>query len=301
MSKISIASSRYNLEVLRHTKIPKATLKKLASSILLRGLYTLCLFCTISSLSWFTESAHGQVLQGGIEERATPVQDKFRIGSIFSDDLLPGNHKIKEWYKLPTWLTGGFESKTLKLTTLLGAIESKNETTCIRGLQADKNGTVWDAVIIPNYARVKTVGATDFDIFEEYKVLETTPEKFRCEIKYTAITVDDQSHKILRAEKRSELQELVPAADEKVVEYSKQMRYDQDGKPLMRRAKKLEVMLLPISKFKPLDQSPGGTFNYKEEFRSYLTESGQADLIPEESKDTQRAKVTEEAKAVESK
>lgn len=251
--------------------------------------------CATSSLNCLIQPALGQVLKGGIEERATPVQDKFRIGSTFSEDLLPGNHKIKEWYKLPAWLTGGFESKTLKLTTLLGAIESKNETTCIRGLQADKTGTVWDAVIIPNYARVKTVGATDFDIFEEYKVLESTPEKFRCEIKYTAITVDDQSHKILRAEKRSELQELVPAADAKVIEYSKQMRYDQDGKPLMRRAKKLEVMLFPISKFKPIDQSPGGTFNYKEEFRSYLTESGQADLLPEDSKGNQESKDTQQA------
>jgi hypothetical protein len=253
----------------------------------------------MSFLSGFTDCAWGQVLQGGIEERATPVQDKFRIGSIFSEDLLPGNHKIKEWYKLPPWLTGGFESKTLKLTTLLGAIESKNETSCIRGLQADKTGAVWDAVIIPNYARVKTAGATDFDIFEEYKVLESAAERFRCEIKYTAITVDDVSHKILRAEKRSEIQELIPIADQKVIEYSKQMRYDQDGKPLMRKAKKLEVTLFPISKFKPLDQSPGGTFNYKEEFRSYLAESGQSELIPDEPAALPDSKAPEEEKAKE--
>ncbi len=235
----------------------------------------------LSSLSYFALSAQGQTLQGGIEERATPIQDKFRIGSIFSDDLLPGNHKIKEWYKLPPWLTGGFESKTLKLTTFLGAIESKNETTCVRGLQADKTGGIWDAVIIPNYARVKSAGATDFDIFEEYKVLESTADKFCCEIKYTALTVDDETHKILRAEKRSELQELVQAPNKNIIEYSKQMRYDQDGKPLLRRAKKLEVVLFLTSKFKPVDQSPGGTFNYKEEFRTYLTESGQADLLPD--------------------
>ncbi len=253
----------------------------------------------LSSLGSFGQPAYGQVLQGGIEERVSPLQDKFRIGSIFSEDLLPGNHKIKEWYRLPTWLTGGFESKTLKLTTLLGAIESKNETSCIRGLQADKTGTVWDAVIIPNYARVKTAGATDFDIFEEYKVLDSTPEKFRCEIKYTALTVDDSSHKILRAEKRREIQELVPTTNENVIEYSKQMRYDQDGKPLMHRAKKLEVMLFHNSKFKPLDQSPGGTFNYKEEFRSYLTESGQADLIPDDLKETKEAELPEATKAEE--
>ncbi|MDQ5935798.1 MAG: hypothetical protein QG574_3113 [Cyanobacteriota bacterium erpe_2018_sw_21hr_WHONDRS-SW48-000092_B_bin.40] len=270
-------------------------MKKLPPSKLLLPLISLA----FGSLSCLSQPAYGQVLQGGIEERVSPLQDKFRIGSIFSEDLLPGNHKIKEWYRLPVWLTGGFESKTLKLTTLLGAIESKNETSCIRGLQADKTGTVWDAVIIPNYARVKTAGATDFDIFEEYKVLESTAEKFRCEIKYTALTVDDLSHKILRAEKRSEIQELVPTANENVIEYSKQMRYDQDGKPLMHRAKKLEVMLFHNSKFKPLDQSPGGTFNYKEEFRSYLTESGQADLIPEDLKETKDSELPEAAKAKE--
>jgi hypothetical protein len=309
IAPVSNYLDRYNLKALPPQKQCNKKLKKLAPSKLFRtlsntsnfriysflGIFsTVACVCTIGSLSCLTQPAQGQILRGGIEERATPVQDKFRIGSTFSEDLLPGNHKIKEWYKLPAWLTGGFESKTLKLTTLLGAIESKNETTCIRGLQADKTGTVWDAVIIPNYAKVKTVGATDFDIFEEYKVLETTPEKFRCEIKYTAITVDDESHKILRAEKRSELQELIPeahdAANKKVIEYSKQMRYDQDGKPLTRRAKKLEVVLFPISKFKPIDQSPGGTFNYKEEFRNYLTESGQADLIPEEPQATEPQK-----------
>ncbi len=272
-------------------------MKKLTLSKLLLPLISL----VFGSLSDLGQPAYGQVLQGGIEERVSPLQEKFRIGSIFSEDLLPGNHKIKEWYRLPAWLTGGFESKTLKLTTLLGAIESKNETSCIRGLQADKTGTVWDAVIIPNYARVKTAGATDFDIFEEYKVLDSTPEKFRCEIKYTALTVDDLSHKILRAEKRSEIQELVPTTNENVIEYSKQMRYDQDGKPLMHRAKKLEVMLFHNSKFKPLDQSPGGTFNYKEEFRSYLTESGQADLIPEDSKVIKESKEAEIPEAIKAK
>lgn len=277
--------------------LKKLTLSKFRLPLSFLTLSTLVL----GSLSCFSQPAYGQVLQGGVEERVSPLQDKFRIGSIFSEDLLPGNHKIKEWYKLPGWLTGGFESKTLKLTTLLGAIESKNETSCIRGLQADKTGTVWDAVIIPNYARVKTAGATDFDIFEEYKVLESTAEKFRCEIKYTALTVDDLSHKILRAEKRSEIQELVPTTNENVIEYSKQMRYDQDGKPLMHRAKKLEVLLFHNSKFKPLDQSPGGTFNYKEEFRSYLTESGQAYLIPEDLKDVKESKEAELPEATKAK
>lgn len=270
-------------------------MKKQSLAKLLFSLFSI-VFGTLSCLN---QAALGQILQGGIEERVSPLQDKFRIGSIFSEDLLPGNHKIKEWYRLPAWLTGGFESKTLKLTTLLGAIESKNETSCIRGLQADKTGTVWDAVIIPNYARVKTAGATDFDIFEEYRVLDSTPEKFRCEIKYTALTVDDLSHKILRAEKRSEIQELVPTTNKNVIEYSKQMRYDQDGKPLMHRAKKLEVMLFHNSEFKPIDQSPGGTFNYKEEFRSYLTESGQADLIPADPKESKETELPEATKAKE--
>ncbi len=226
---------------------------------------------------------HGkaQVLQGGIEERVAPLQERFRIGSTFSEDFLPGNHKIKSWYKLPSWLTGGFEAKTLKQTIRLRSVESKNETKSSRGLQADKTGTVWDAVIIPNYARVKTQNATDFDIFEDYQVLDSTPDKFRCLIRYTAITVDDDNRKILRAEKRTEEQELEPTADNQVLEHSLQMRYDQDGKAITRKPKKLEVKLAHVSPFVAQDQSPAGTFNYKEEFRAYLTESGQSNLIPE--------------------
>ncbi len=229
----------------------------------------------------YVQTASAQVLQGGIEERVAPVQERFRIGSTFSEDLLPGNHKIKSWYKLPDWLTGGFEAKTLKQTIMLRSVESKNETKSTRGLQADKTGAVWDAVIIPNYARVKTQGATDFDIFEDYQVLDSQPDSFRCLIRYTAITVDDETHKILRAEKRTEEQELQPASSGKVVEHSLQMRYDQDGKAITRKPKKLEVNLLHTSPFVAQDQSPGGTFNYKEEFRAYLTESGQSSLIPD--------------------
>ncbi len=233
--------------------------------------------CVLNSL----QAASAQILQAGIEERVAPLQERFRIGSTFSEDLLPGNHKIKSWYKLPDWLTGSFEAKTLKQTIMLRSVESKNETKSTRGLQADKTGAVWDAVIIPNYARVKTQGATDFDIFEDYQVLDSQADSFLCLIRYTAITVDDQTHKILRAEKRTEEQVLKPAASGKVIEHSLQMRYDQDGKAITRKPKKLEVTLSHTSPFVAQDQSPGGTFNYKEEFRAYLTESGQSSLIPD--------------------
>jgi len=229
-----------------------------------------------------TNGVYAQSLQGSIEEKVSPLQEKFRIGSTFSDDLLPGNPKIRSWYKLPPWLTGGFEAKTLKQTTLLRSVESKNETNSSRGLQADKSGAVWDAVIIPNYARVKTEGATDFDIFEEYQVQDSTAESFRCLLKYTAITVDDQSRKILRAEKRTEEQELKPDKGNLVVEHSLQMRYDQDGKAITHKPKKLEVKLFHTSDFIPQDRSPGGTFDYKEEFRTFLIQSGLSELLPDQ-------------------
>jgi hypothetical protein len=230
---------------------------------------------------FFAQPLQAQILQGGIEERVEPLKAGFRVGSEFNEDNLPGNHKLKQWYKLPDWLTGSFETKTLKHFGIFGETISKNETTFRRGLQKDKADTVWDAVIIPNYARVKSEGATDIDIFEEYEVLEAPAGKFRCKIKYTAITVDDTTKKILRAEKRTELQELTPLAPDAVLESSQQMRYDQDGKAITRKPKKLEVKIYRTGPFTAQDRSAGGTFNYKEEFRAYLTETNQTDLLPD--------------------
>ena len=60
------------------------------------------------------------------------------------------------------------------------------------------------------------------------------------------------------------------------------MRYDQDGKPLLRHARKLEVKLFHTDDFVARDKSPGGTFDYKEEFRQYLSESGLSNLLPKQ-------------------
>lgn len=244
-------------------------------------------FCLTATGASADQASQTQTLTGGIEERVEPLAKNFRIGSEYNEENLPGNHKLKNWYRLPDWLTGSFETKTLKHIGIFGETTSKNETRFTRGLQKDKVGTIWDAVIIPNYARVKSEGATDIDIFEEYEVLETSESAFRCKIKYTAITVDDTTKKILRAEKRTELQTLTALAPDAVLESSLQMRYDQDGKAITKKAKKLEVKIYRTGPFKAQDMSPGGTFNYKEEFRAYLSESNQSELLPATSESNQ--------------
>lgn len=234
--------------------------------------------------------ASSVLLTGGIEhsESLPPVQSKLNVGATYDEKKLEKPPAMRDWYKVPPWLAGTWESDTQ--TTILvvdyktgksgsGATE-RNHGVARYGKQRDRAGGVWDYVSVPEQVESDSNNFLNKDLTTRQVVMKNSNTQLVIKDLFTRRLIDKSTRKIVKVTQMEQISCLAPAGRNQIKLFGSLKAFDQNGKKL--GLIDAAVVYKRKEAFQKCDYDKVSREDLRPSFGLYLEKHGMAHLIPKD-------------------
>lgn len=233
------------------------------------------------------EDASRKPLSGEIKhsEFLPPLKSGLDVGALYDERKLDLPAKTRRWYRVPEWLAGAWESQSQTEYVIDGNGKKtpgrtfKNHGIAHYGAQRDKNGGIWDFVLVPVRVRSEAENFINNDLTTEQTILRDSDQQLILKDVFTRRRVDKKNKKISQVIQMEQISSIMPAGKDRIELQGSLKIFDPRGKGIGYDYAK--VSYKRISRFKKLDFDQSTKEDLRPSFYYYLKSHRLEDLLPD--------------------
>ncbi len=215
------------------------------------------------------------------------LKSEFLIGSEYDEAKVEKPPATKDWYQVPRWLAGKWES-IVQYEVNVDADGKRHRGWAIPshgvadyGKQADNSSAVWDFVEVPTKVKSETATSINYDLTTKQTILKNQPDLLVIKDVFSRRKVDKASGKILQVSQMEQISSIAPHGKNEIELLGSLKEFDAKGHTI--GITNALLVYKRIEKFKP------SNFGKKKEdlqasFDWYLKTHNKTALIPEREK-----------------
>jgi len=226
-------------------------------------------------------------LKGAIEhvEVMPPVDERLRPGATFDENLLPTQEPNNQWYKIPEWFAGTWQTEeqtTVAVYDYAAGTKTKTrrrqmaKAQDFKGFQRDRKGNIWQFASAPFTNRVEGDDHISVQIVRVFEPLEVTEDTVVQRFVGTTIRVSKLSGKIMDVSQDESIQTYYPVQPGIVRCNGSLKTFGPDGKPISLH--KVVAYSTKVANFTPTNTYNG--HDMKRLFKEFLFSRGMTYLCP---------------------
>lgn len=219
-------------------------------------------------------------------ERLAMLTPSLRPGELFDENKLPKNSTALQWYPIPNFMGGIWQS--YYLTTYFeqdyttGKVfrekrTGKFETANRWGWQRDAKGNLWSYADLPNYVVVKEDKIDQLQYITAVQPLSSTEARFVSTVCTLIFAIDRTTRQIVNVNQVVSTQAYTMADNNSIQCVGRAKAFAYDGSP--KKLQNTVSLMHKRSNFSPIDFRNGK--DMKRSFRQFLLSRGLNDLVPE--------------------
>lgn len=228
-------------------------------------------------------------LQGKVEHSNTvaPLADNLQAGASFNPQNMRIAKYASNWFKIPAWFAGTFESQGTTILTMreyaTGKTSKPNHTVQshgqeLHGYQRDANGGIWHYYVESGSSRSTQAQHETLSTIDWYGPELISNDRIVIRIMATSLVVDRATGTIIDSFRREDIKTYEPFEMRALKVSYTSKSFDSHGRPRdLQTGYSIYRMMQP---FRSIDQD--GETNYRTMFKDYLNTHNLATLIPPE-------------------
>ena len=226
----------------------------------------------------FTGSNPSFFLQGRIEhsDKLAPLSENLQAGSRFDSHSLPAAKYGSNWFKIPSWFAGTFQStqsvidyvkdyatgRSGRPNKVVGSLAQE-----MHGFQKDADGDIWHFYVQSGSSRSEQSGQLTINNIDWYGPELVSKDRVVMRVQATSFVVDKSSGVIVDSFRREDIKTYSPGKNGELnVSYTSKS-FDSRG-----RARDLQdghSVYIMLAKFQPVDKD--ASYDYKRMFSDFLS------------------------------
>ncbi len=260
------------------------------------------LFCLASSPCFASDWEEESALKGGKTVKATQQKfvlqgqvnhsehlpslgDNLQAGVSFDPNALPQAKYESNWFKIPSWFAGTFETNESTVEYIkdyaTGRSSRPNQTVASRGqelhgFQQDSHGDIWHFYVKSGSSKSEQAGHITFNNIDWYGPELVSKDRVVVKVLATSLIVDKRTGVIVDSYRREDIKTYEPDGQGKVKVNYTSKSFDSHGQP--RDLQNGVSIQLQINKFRPIDREDKQ--DYYSMFKDFLRSEHLNDLIP---------------------
>ena len=224
-----------------------------------------------------TKPATKYVLQGAVTHaESLPAMDpSLQAGSSFNSGSLHEPKYASNWFKIPNWFAGTFESNASTIDFVRdyasGKTAKPNKTVAssgreVHGFQKDAQGGIWHFYVQAGSSRSEQERQITYNTIDFYGPEFVSSNKVVMRVLATSLIVDRQSGIIVDSFRREDIKTYEPLQNGQVSVLYTSKSFDSHGRPRdLQNGHSVHNLVAP---FQPIDHD--GKNDYRQMLKDYL-------------------------------